>query len=157
MATIRKLREFEKSAKAQLKEYDELRTKVKAVEDAQMSEQERLSKRLAELEPLTESVREYEAVMTEMLETRLKGMTPEAKKAVESLPVQDPLSRLRWLTANEGLFARSAAPKLDGGTGSGTRTSQPALTAEQEEIARKMGVSPEKYAARLAEMKARET
>jgi hypothetical protein len=139
-------------AAANRKRATEAETRLKALEDAQLTEQERLTKRVTELEPLAGSVRDYEAAMSEMLTARLAGMTPEAKKAVESLPAQDPLSRLRWLTANEALFTRQAAPKLDGGAGGGERqNAAPALTAEEEAMARKMGVSLEKYAARKAE------
>jgi hypothetical protein len=50
LATIRKLREFEKNAKLQLKELDGLRQAAKTAADAKLSDQDRLSKRVAELE-----------------------------------------------------------------------------------------------------------
>lgn len=50
MATIKNLREIEKKAQAQQKELADLRQRVKAEEDAKLSEQERLTKRAAELE-----------------------------------------------------------------------------------------------------------
>ena len=50
LATIRKLREFEKSAKAQLKELETLRTQAKTADAAKLSDQERLTQRVAELE-----------------------------------------------------------------------------------------------------------
>lgn len=43
LATIRKLREGEKTSKAQAKELEELRAKVKAADDAKLSETERLA------------------------------------------------------------------------------------------------------------------
>lgn len=50
MATIAKLREYEKTAKAQARELETLRAKAQAADDAKLSEQERLQKRIAELE-----------------------------------------------------------------------------------------------------------
>lgn len=50
MATIHKLREFEKAAKSQLKDMDDLRAKLKALEDAKLSDQEKLAARLKEVE-----------------------------------------------------------------------------------------------------------
>ncbi len=65
------------------KKLAELEATRKLEDDAKLTEQERVNKRLAELEPLTETVKAYETVMAEMLESRLTGLTPEAKKAVE--------------------------------------------------------------------------
>lgn len=62
LATIKKLREFEKQAKAQAKELDELRAARKAAEDAQLSETERLRKRTQELE---QAVQAREAALAE--------------------------------------------------------------------------------------------
>lgn len=50
LATINKLRGFEKMSKQQSKELDDLRAKVKASDDAKLSETERLTNRIAELE-----------------------------------------------------------------------------------------------------------
>ena len=48
MATIKKLRDFEKTAKAQLKELEDLRAAKQVAEDAKLSESERLQKQLEE-------------------------------------------------------------------------------------------------------------
>lgn len=50
MKTIRTLREEAKAAVKQLKEMDQLRARVKEIDDAKLSEQERLTKRASELE-----------------------------------------------------------------------------------------------------------
>lgn len=52
-ATISKLREFEKTAKAQAKELEQLRKAQKEADDAKLSEQERLQNRVKELEAET--------------------------------------------------------------------------------------------------------
>jgi len=49
-ATILRLREFEKTAKAQTRELEDLRKAQKDADDAKLSEQERLTKRTTELE-----------------------------------------------------------------------------------------------------------
>jgi phage I-like protein len=48
------------------------------------------------------------------------------------------------------LSGRPVAPELDAGAGGGERKKEKALTAEQLETARKMGVSPEQYAKYLS-------
>lgn len=50
LATISKLREFEKLSKTQKRELDDLRVKVKAADDAKLSETEKLTQRVAEAE-----------------------------------------------------------------------------------------------------------
>lgn len=73
LATIKKLREFEKVAKAQAKELDELRAARKAADDATLSETERLKKRAAELEA---TVTAREAALAER-----EAAIAEAKRA----------------------------------------------------------------------------
>lgn len=54
------------------------------------------------------------------------------------------------------LASQPGAPRLDGGAGSGERpTLKTRLSAEEVEIARKMGMSPEDYAASKAAMEAK--
>lgn len=50
ISTIRKLQDFERQTKPQLRELDELRQYRQQAEDAKLSEQERLSRRMAEIE-----------------------------------------------------------------------------------------------------------
>ena len=75
LATIKKLREFEKQAKGQAKELDELRVKVKADDDAKLTETERLRKRTEELEAAVKAreaaLAEREAAITEQRRANL--------------------------------------------------------------------------------------
>lgn len=71
--------------------------------------------KVAELEPqvetLTAQVEAYEIVITEMLNTQVGALGDEAKSAVENLPGEpNALSKLKWLTSNEGLFAPDGKP-----------------------------------------------
>jgi hypothetical protein len=50
LATINKLRGFEKLSKQQARELDDLRARVKAADDAKLSETEKLTQRLTDLE-----------------------------------------------------------------------------------------------------------
>lgn len=88
MATINKLRETEKAARAQQKELDELRTKVKAAEDAQLSETERLKK------DATEATERVAALERDLREQRISSavITAAAK-----LNVVDPDAAYRLL------------------------------------------------------------
>lgn len=79
---------------------------------------EKAQARVAELEPKEKENEELRAVVEELLTARLKALTPEAKKAIENLPGEPgPVERLRWLTANEALFAKPAPTKGNAGNG----------------------------------------
>jgi vacuolar-type H+-ATPase subunit I/STV1 len=66
MATIAKLRGIEKQSKAQAKELETLRAKVKEQDDAKLSEQEKLQSRIKELESQqAERDRQYRALSAE--------------------------------------------------------------------------------------------
>jgi hypothetical protein len=101
--------EAEAKRLAEQGEFKTLADQHKAAAEATAAERDTLQGRVGELE----------TVIGEMLETRLKALSPEAKQAVESLPAGDALARLRWLNANEALFT----PKQQGaGQGTPTRT-----------------------------------
>ena len=88
MATIAKLREFEKQAKQQAKELDELRAARKASEDATLTETERLRKRTQELEAAVKAreaaLEEREAAITEQRRANL------AQRQAANLGAYDP-------------------------------------------------------------------
>src|SRR5512138_2252045 len=58
LSTIRKLREFEKSAKSQLKELEELKAERRKADEARLSDVEKLSRRVKELEAEAQSAKE---------------------------------------------------------------------------------------------------
>jgi len=148
------LKEANKESASRRKQIEALEAEKKARAEAEMTETQRLESRLKDLEPKALKADEYQEVISELLEARLKALTPEARKAVEDLPATDALSRLQWLTRNEALFTRQAAPKLDGGQGGGERAQDRPiqLTEAQLAAARKMNVTPEAYAKRVKEL-----
>ena len=90
LATIRKLREFEKTAKAQTKELEELRARVQAEEDAKLSEQEKVQKRLQELEArLAETETEKSKREAELLSERRRGKVIAAAVTANALDPAD--------------------------------------------------------------------
>jgi uncharacterized phage infection (PIP) family protein YhgE len=137
---------------------EELEAADKQRAEAAMTEAQKLQMKLAELEPRAQKALDYEAVIADLLEARLKALIPEARKAVEDLPATDPLARLQWLAKNESIFTRQSAPRLDGGTGGGERsTDRPIQLSEaQLKAARAMNVNPEAYAKRLKELATRQ-
>ncbi len=151
------LKEANKEAASRRKQIESMEADRKTKAEAEMTEAERMQSRLRELEPQAQKAGEYEAVLAELLDARLKALTPEARKAVEDLP-GDTLAKLRWLTSNEALFSRQAAPKLDGGSGGGERAQDRPiqLTEAQIKAARAMHVDPEAYAKRVKELAARQ-
>jgi len=61
--------------------------------------------RVKELEPLAEQVKAYEALVGEMLTSRVKALGDSAKKALAGLPAgMTSIERLAWLNSNEELF-----------------------------------------------------
>lgn len=130
LATIKKLREFEKQAKAQAKELDDLRAKTKQAEDAKLSEQERLAKRVAELEQAVKEretlIQDREARLTETrraaLVARLAGNlgardTGDANILAATAGV-DPNAETAEADAKRAIEAlKKAKPYLFGGAG----------------------------------------
>lgn len=88
LATIKKLREGERQAKAQAKELDDLRAKVKAAEDAQLSEQDRLKKEAEEAKAEAARLKsERQAVM----------LRYEVRLTAQQLGFRDPEDAHRFL------------------------------------------------------------
>jgi hypothetical protein len=101
MATIRNLREFEKTAKAQRKELDDLRAKAKADDEAKLSEQERTNKRLKELEDAHSA----------LLRTHTATVVGyEVKDAARDMKIIDPDAALTLLPAGAIEFDEAGQP-----------------------------------------------
>lgn len=101
METIKKLRGFEKLSKDQTKELEDLRKKVKEADDAKLGEQERLQKRVSELE--AETTRLAEERKTLVVRTAVER---EARKL--NLVDEDAAYRLLDLSAIE--YGADGAP-----------------------------------------------
>ena len=61
--------------------------------------------RVRELEPFEAQAKEYNALISKMLRTKVKSLGDGAKTAVDGLPEgMSTAAKLKWLTANEALF-----------------------------------------------------
>ena len=137
------------------------RTKLREFEESQkQAEQERLAKQnewqtLAEQRQVEiEQLRGFQEKYTAMIENikannekRLEAV-PETMRSLVP-PIEDPVTLGQWLDTNwQILTAKTVAPSLNGGAGSApARTNSIALTDAELDMARKMGLTAEQYAA----------
>lgn len=134
--------------------------------DAQAAEQERLKKQGEWQQIADNALKENEALKsfrqrTEMLEGTIKSanealiaQVPETMRKL--IPVDYPPERLQvWLNDNWRMLTVPPAPSIDAGAGAGSGAKPINLTPEQQQMARQMGLSPEQYAKRLAEIQGR--
>lgn len=137
--------ERNKAAKAAEKAAAELEKKQLA-ENAKWQElAEKTQAELAATKADAERLERVSAVVQAMYDTRLKALPAAMRKAVESLPVQDPLDRLAWLDANEGLFAQAQiVPDINAGGGGGSKPSPDISLGglDPQEFAARYGVDP---------------
>lgn len=137
----RKLREKEQEKRAAELEKKQLAENAKWQELAEKTQAE-----LAATRADAERLERVSAVVTAMYETRLKSLPAPLRKAVESLPVQDPLDRMQWLDANEALFTQAqAVPDINAGSGGGSKP-QPGVASlggmDPQEFEARYGVRP---------------
>ena len=165
MATITKLRDELKAAKADSKRATELEARLKEVEDKTKTEEEKRAEKLAEYER-TEAARQLEvqdmrlrlavhsqaAVIgiadADLAYAALNRSEIEYSKDGEPQNVEDILKAT--LERHPALRATPAGPPKTGGTDGGggvTRGAGPSLTAEELEAASTLEMSPERYAA----------
>lgn len=105
---------------------------------------EKTQAELAAMKAGADRLERVDGVITAMYETRIKALPANLRKAVESLPVTDPLDRLAWLDANESLFTQvQTVPDINAGQGG---TSKPATVSlgglTPAEFAARYGVDP---------------
>lgn len=106
--------------------------------------------RAAELEKsyttLIEQVSERNKQRVEAVPETLRPLVPE---------FDDPLKLQRWLDNSLPLLSRPVAPVMNAGAGKSDRPSDDVVLTEQQlEVARRAGVSPEKFAEQLRAAKA---
>ncbi len=148
-------------------ELKEARERLKAIEDAQRKTEEAFQAELGEYKPLYEKTKvevetlraqakrvdEIEATFKGMLQKRLDAIPEQNRKRVPEF--DDPLKTMAWLDANADLFSQRTAPNLDAGAQGDTGKGKAAkLTATQLMAAKKMGMTAEQYAKRIAEINA---
>lgn len=133
---------------------------------AQAAEQERLKKQGEWQQIADNALKENEVLKsfrqrTEMLEGTIKAanealiaQVPDSMKKL--IPVDYPPERLQlWLNENWRMLTVPPSPNIDAGAGVGSGAKPINLTPEQLQVAKQLGVSPEAYAKRLAEIQGR--
>jgi ABC-type transporter Mla subunit MlaD len=111
-STIRQMREQLKQTNKALADAQKA---LKDKADAELSELERLTKRVQELEPLTEAQTKLQSVIEKMLEEELTALPEDKKEAaqeiIEGLEVADQLKKLRAFKRALPTAADTAPPK----------------------------------------------
>lgn len=100
--------------------------------------------RIAELEPLEARVTAYQETITAMLADRIEALGDKAETAIDGLPGDmDALAKLKWLNANEALFAqRAGTPQIDATRRNEGTTPAEVTDAEVIEFAARLGLNP---------------
>lgn len=93
-------------------EYEKLLAEKQKQKDAELTELEKLQKRIGELEPYESQAKEYESELSEIVAARI-ALIPEDKKSL--VPEYSSAKLLKWLDANEKLLfgglERPSAPQ----------------------------------------------
>lgn len=101
---------------------------------------------LDEVQPKLDRLEALEAHLQSSVEARVKALPAQYRGLVPK--DYDPLKTLEWLDANAGILMQQRAPDLDSGAGNrGNGSGAAKLTAEEEAMARRMGLDPAKVAA----------
>lgn len=107
---------------------------------AQQHEQDLTATR-SEFDSVKAQVEKYSAAVQRLYETRVKALPNAARKAVESLPISDPLDRLAWLDANSELFSATTPPNINATDKGGPRPDT-LSDDDAQELAAIYGVNP---------------
>lgn len=128
MATIQKLREFEKTAKSQLAAFEKSQVDSKraadATERARLQEQgkyqelaEAAEKRATELEPHKAKAERYEASLTKLLTKEREGLPKHITALLDKMDAAD---QLDYITENRAVLtapAQAPPPNINGTAG----------------------------------------
>jgi len=141
MATIKKLREFEKKAKALEKQVSDYEAKEKERRDAELSEIERAKSKLAETQAELDSLRKEqmrakvarEVGLPDVIAERIQGddeetMMEDAKRLAEALPKPKPMSVTNPGAVSKGETDDQRRARI---WGSGANIFDPAAAREQ--------------------------
>lgn len=141
MATIKKLREFEKKAKALEKQVSDYEAKEKERRDAELSEIERTKQQLAEAQEQVNSLRKEqmrakvakEVGLPDVIAERIQGddeetMLEDAKRLAEALPKPKPMSVTNPGAVSKGETDDQRRARI---WGSGANIFDPAAAREQ--------------------------
>lgn len=154
-ALVKRVGERDGDAKKWQDAHVALETRIKAMEEANRQKlakdgnhEELAQKYLTEVEqlrPLSERAKALESMIRTSNETRINSV-PEAMRSI--IPAEYAPEKLSaWLDANMGLLTKPPAANFNagegGGSGRGSGTEQ--LTAEEKDIAKRTGMTPEQY------------
>lgn len=90
-----------KEAEARRHENAELKKRLKAIEDAQLSETEKLKRDLEDLSPKAQRAERLETLLTKQLEAQKSALAPHGQKLVEKLAEKlDTADLLEWISEN---------------------------------------------------------
>ena len=148
---VDELRQEAAAARVKLKEFEEGQRKAEEERLTQQQEWQRLAEqRAAEIESLKPYQEKYTAVVEAMKvgnEKKLQAIPDTMKSLVP--PIEDPATLGQWLDANWSILTgKPPVPSLNGGAGQTQhRTSSVSLTDAELQMAAKMGISAEDYAA----------
>lgn len=145
---IKGLRKEAGDYRVRAKQAEEAKQKEEAERLAQQGEWQKLAEqRAAELEalkPVSEKAEALAAKIQATNEARIKQL-PEAYRGMVP-EYDDPVKVSEWLDKNAAALVQRQAPNLDGGA-QGDAARNVKLTAEELAAAKRMNISPEKYAA----------
>ena len=150
-SVVVELRQEAASYRTKLKEFEEQRRQENDQRLAQQNEWQKLAEqRAAEVESLRPYQERYETIIANLKannERRLEAVPENMRTLIP--PIDDPGTMAQWLDTNWQLLTNKPfAPSLNGGAGgSQVRTSTVSLNDAELEMARKMGLSAEDYAA----------
>ena len=148
---VQSLRQEAAGYRTKLREFEESQKQAQQERLAQQNEWKTLAEqRQAEIEQLKDYQERYNAMIDNIKannEKRLEGIPDTMRSLVP--PIDDPATLGQWLDANwQILTAKPNAPSLNGGAGSApARTANIALSDAELDMARKMGLTAEQYAA----------
>lgn len=148
---VQQLRQEAASYRTKLKELEDNQRKADDARLAQQQEWQKLAEqRAAEVEALRPYQEKYTAVVEAMKASNEKKLQaiPDTMKSLVP-PIDDPATLANWLDTNwQLLTGRPTAPSLNGGAGQAApRTASVTLTDAELQMAAKMGITAEEYAA----------
>jgi hypothetical protein len=111
--------------------YEKILEEQQKQKDAELSESERLKKRVAELEPYEQSAKEYETELTDIVSARVASI-PEDKKSLVPEGFS-PAKLLKWLDANQKILFGTERPVSSPDSGTPAKGAPDTLRLKAEE------------------------
>lgn len=150
MADLKKAVEDREKFKARAKELEAAAAELKALKEAQMTEQQKLAARIAELEPKAGKVERYESVIGALLESELATVPEKMRDIVpQTLAPEDRLDWLRQAKA-KGLFAPEPGPARPTNAPLPARPAPAGGTTITKTVLAEMPIGPQRQATMLA-------